>query len=99
MKREEVNHGESPLAPMSTKRPKLQAYVKEELYERFRQWKESQGIGPDSEAVNRLLAEFFSLPPSRGDLLGESLLKILLSSHSNESLLREVSLLREKSSA
>ena len=84
---------------MGTKRPKLQVYVREELYKRFKQWKERQGIESDSEATNRLLAEFFNLPLSGSDLLGESLLKMLRSSHSNEPLQREVLLLREKSSA
>lgn len=46
---------------MTTERPRIQAYLDEELYERFKKWKREHGIKKDSEALNGLLAEYFGV--------------------------------------
>ncbi|NEP10238.1 MAG: hypothetical protein F6K14_08465 [Symploca sp. SIO2C1] len=84
---------------MSSKRPKIQAYVKQELYERFVEWKRSKGIRQDSEAINVLFAEVFSPSISAGDSLSESLLKLLLANKNEEPHYSEIALLRGKLSA
>lgn len=46
---------------MATERPKIQGYVLPDLHKRFTQWKDERGIAKDSEALNKLLAEFFGV--------------------------------------
>ncbi len=48
---------------MPSEKPRIQGYLEPELYEHFQRWKAESQIEGDSEALNKLLQQFFNLEP------------------------------------
>lgn len=44
---------------MATDRPRIQAYIDPDLYNRYQDWKKEKGFDKESPAINELLREFF----------------------------------------
>jgi hypothetical protein len=60
---------------MPSKKPKIQAYVSDRLYQSVQSWKAENGIEGDSEAIERLLSIALDLPSDR-DISSEALREI-----------------------
>lgn len=60
---------------MPSSKPKIQAYVSDRLYQAVQEWKATNGITGDSEAIERLLSAALDLPSDR-DIPGEVLQEI-----------------------
>jgi hypothetical protein len=66
---------------MGTDKPKIQGYILPLLHSRFEEWKRERGITKDSQALNQLFSEFFSLSPTisepQPDQLEETISRIV----------------------